>query len=55
LERRGRSDLQIPGNFQEFQESQDYTETPCLKQTNKQTNKQLKFGGRHVEGGTVKN
>jgi hypothetical protein len=33
----GQPDLQS-----EFQESQGYTEKPCLEQTNKQTNKQKK-------------
>jgi hypothetical protein len=28
-----------PGLQSEFQDSQEYTEKPCLKQTNKQTNK----------------
>jgi hypothetical protein len=30
-----------PGLQSEFQDSQSYTEKPCLKQTNKQTNKNL--------------
>jgi hypothetical protein len=36
-----------PGLQSEFQESQGYTEKPCLEKTNKQTNKQKKkyFGG----------
>jgi hypothetical protein len=32
-----------PGLQSEFQESQGYTEKPCLEQTNKQTNKQTKL------------
>jgi hypothetical protein len=32
--------LRPPGLQREFQDSQDYTEKPCLEKTNKQTNKQ---------------
>jgi len=32
-----------PGLQSEFQDSQGYTEKPCLEKTNKQTNKQTKY------------
>jgi hypothetical protein len=43
-----------PGLQSEFQDSQGYTEKPCLeKQTNKQTNKQTTLAGWDLQSSTL--
>jgi hypothetical protein len=51
LERQKQADFWVwgqPGLQSEFQDSQGYTEKPCLEKTNKQTNKQTNRMRLHV-------